>query len=155
MTTSEATDFGNDGNSSGEEPTVTDAETPNPNTISTNVTETDDEFESEEPPVNVTATVEQQVQMHFGKNNSKVSDDDESIVKLSPVDCATLDVLKLCHHGGCSLEFFDMLFALLRKHSSENGVDVTKLPKRDTFLKNLVHKFQQHILSLNWVTRGG
>ena len=137
MTTSEDTDFGNDGNSSGEEPTVTDAETPNPNTISTNVTETDDEFESEEPPVNVTATVEQQVQMHFGKNNSIVSDEDESIVKLSPVDCATLDVLKLCHDGGCSLECFDRLFALLRKHSSKNGVDVTKLPKRDTFLKNL------------------
>jgi hypothetical protein len=137
MTTSEDTDFGNDGNSSGEEPTVTDAETPNPNTISTNVTETDDEFESEEPPVNVTATVEQQVLMHCGKNNSLVSDVDESIVKLSPVDCATLDVLKLCHDGGCSLECFDRLFALLRKHSSENGVDVTKLPKRDTFLKNL------------------
>ena len=42
MTTSEGPDFGNDGNSSGEETTVTDAETPNPNSISTNVTETDD-----------------------------------------------------------------------------------------------------------------
>jgi hypothetical protein len=63
--------------------------------------------------------------MPFGINNSRVNDNelsndninsnDESTVNLSPMDCATLDVLKLCHHAGCSLEFYDILFALLQK----------------------------------------
>jgi hypothetical protein len=57
---------------------------------------------------------------------------------LVPLDCASLlDVLKLCHDAGVSLEFYDILFALLRNHSSKNKVDITKLPKRDTFLKSL------------------
>jgi hypothetical protein len=119
----------------------------NPNAFFSNITETDEEFASEETPVNVTATVAQQLQIHLGTNNTSVSDDeldnpnsnsnDESHVSLSPMDCATLDVLKLCHDGGCSLEFYDNLFALLRRHSTKNKVDVTKLPKRETFLKSL------------------
>ena len=54
-----------------------------------------------------------------------------------PLDCATLYVFKLCHGAGVSLEFYDILFALLRNHSSKNKVDITKLPKPDTFLKSL------------------
>jgi hypothetical protein len=108
---------------------------------------TDEEFESEEAPVDVSMTVAQQAEIHFGRSNNteEVSDDnnnsnnskDANNVILSPVDCATLDVLKLCHAAGVSLEFYDILFALLRKHSSKNKVDITKLPKRDTFLKSL------------------
>jgi hypothetical protein len=146
-TTSEGFDVANNEDSSGEEP-VADAETSTPNSSYSNFTETDEEFKSKETAVNVSTTVAQQVQMHFGINNTAVSDDDnnnnhnnnsndEANVKLSPVDCATLDVLKLCHNAGVSLEFYDILFALLRKHSSKNKVGITKLPKRDTFLKSL------------------
>jgi hypothetical protein len=145
-TTSEGFDVANNEDSSGEEP-VADAETSTPNSSSSNFTETDEEFESEEAAVSVSTTVAQQVQMHLGINNTAVSDDDnnnnnnnnndEAHIKLSPVDCATLDVLKLYHDAGVSLEFYDILFALLRKHSSKNKVDITKLPKRDTFLKSL------------------
>jgi hypothetical protein len=97
--------------------------------------------ESEEAPVDNSTTVAQQAEMHFG-TAAEVSDNNhkstyESHIILSPMDCATLDVLKLCHAAGVSLEFYDILFALLRKHSSKNKVDITKLPKRDTFLKSL------------------
>ena len=122
MTTSEDLDFPNDVNSSGEEP-VTGAETTTPSSTSTNVTETDEESDSEEGLGNGATTVAEQVQMHFGMNNSGVHDNDphqhkenptdESTVNLSPVDCATLDVLKLCHDAGVSLEFYNILFALL------------------------------------------
>jgi hypothetical protein len=147
-TTSEAGfDCANNEDSSGEEPAA-DAETSTASSPYSNGTETDEESESEEADVNVSTTVAQQVQMQFGINNTAVSDDDDNNnhnrnfiddanVKLSPVDCATLDVLKLCHDAGVSLEFYDILFALLRKHSTKNKVDITKLPKRETFLKSL------------------
>jgi hypothetical protein len=145
--TSEGPDVANNEESSDLEPDFDTRMSP-PNSPSSSVAETDGEFESEEAPVNISTTVAQQVQMQFGLNNTaSVSDNDhnnhfhntnnEPYVKLSPVDCATLDVLKLCHDAGVSLEFYDILFALLRKHSSKNKVDVTKLPKRDTFLKSL------------------
>ena len=144
--TSEGIDFPNDANSSDEEP-VTDAETITPSSTTTNNTETDEESDSEEAPGNDSTTVTEQVHMHFGMNNSSIHGNDpnhhnknttdESTVNLSPQDCATLDVLKLCHDAGCSLEFYDILFALLQKHSSKNQVDVTKLPKCETFLKKL------------------
>jgi hypothetical protein len=139
LTSSEGFDVANDDDSLGEE-RVADAQTPTP-------TETDEESDEEscsEEALDVDdfTTVAQRVEMDLGANNTVlVSDDDDdnnnSNVKLTPVDCATLDVLKLCHDAGVSLEFYDLLFALLRKHSSQNKVDVTKLPKRDTFLKSL------------------
>jgi hypothetical protein len=136
LTTNEDFDIVNDEDTSGVEPLIANAQGP---TALSNVTDTDDEVESEEAAVNASTTVAQQVQMHCGTNNSAGSTDDDnnSNVKLSPVDCATLDVLKLCHDAGVSLEFYDILFALLRKHSSKNQVDITKLPKRETFLKSL------------------
>jgi hypothetical protein len=140
LTTNEDFDMVNEEDTSAVEPLFANAQGP---TASSNVTDTDDEFDSEEAAVNASTTVAQQVQMHCGTNNSADSTDDdnnsndESNVKLSPVDCATLDVLKLCHDAGVSLEFYDILFALLRKHSSKNQVDITKLPKRETFLKSL------------------
>ena len=80
--------------------------------------------------------------MHVGSNNStRVSSidddqnrtpDDEPNIHLSPVDCATLDILKLCHDAGVSLEFYGILFVLLCNHSTENKVEVTKLPKLTT-----------------------
>jgi hypothetical protein len=87
---------------------------------------TDEEFESEEAPVDNSTTVAQQAEMHFGRSNNteEVREDnnnnnskDANNVILSPMDCATLNVLKLCHDAGVSLEFYDILFALLRKHS--------------------------------------
>jgi hypothetical protein len=73
----------------------------------------------------------------IGDSNTNISQEDDSVT-LSPLDRATLDVLTLCHHhAGVSLEFYDILFALLRKHSSENSIDITQLPKRETFLKSL------------------
>ena len=146
LTTSDGLDIPNDDNSLGDDP-ETFAETSNPYSSSFNDIDTDEELDTEEAAVNPSTTVAEQVQMHFGIDNSAVCDDDhnyqkinsndESNVNLSPVDCATLDVLKLCHDAGCSLEFYDILFALLRRHSSKNKVDITKLPKRETFLKNL------------------
>jgi hypothetical protein len=139
-TTSVGYDIANDEDSSGEE-YVADAGTSTPNSMSS-----DGELESEEAVFDISPNVAQQVEMHFGINNTEVSDDDEndrynsdeeSNVKLSPMDRATLDVLQLCHDAGVSLEFYDILFALLRKHSSKHKVDITKLPKRDTFLKSL------------------
>jgi hypothetical protein len=104
----------------------------------------DDESDSEEQvPPDYSTTVAEQVDIFHGHTATEVSAESNHIppeddtVILSPLDLATLDVLKLCHNAGCSLEFYDLLFALLRKHSSKNKVDVTKLPKRDTFLKNL------------------
>ena len=147
-TTSEGLDFANNDVSSGLESDY-DIEMSPPNSPSSNVAETDEEFESEEAAVNLSTTVAQQVHIEFGVNNTaSVSDNDNNnnqthntnngaYVKLSPVDCATLDVLRLCHDAGVSLEFYDILFALLQKHSSKNKVDITKLPKRDTFLKSL------------------
>ena len=108
--------------------------------------DTDDELESEDAPGNDSTTIAQQVEMHLGTNDSHDGSEDDvntnpagddPCVGLTPADCATLDVLKLCHDAGVSLEFYDILFALLRKHSSKNKVDITKLPKRDTFLKSL------------------
>jgi hypothetical protein len=145
-TRSEGFDIANDEDSSGENHVLADAETSTPNSPSSDVTETDEEFESEEAAVNVSTTVAQQVEMHFGINNTEVSEDndnndsnsnDETNVKLSPADRATLGVLKLCHDAGVSLEYYNILFAFLRKHSSKHKVDITKLPKRDTFLKSL------------------
>jgi hypothetical protein len=74
-----------------------------------NLTETDEESDKEAAVPNPSTTVTQCVQMQCGINKS-VLDDDESNVTLTAMDCATLDVLKLCHDGGCtSLEFFDNL----------------------------------------------
>jgi hypothetical protein len=79
-------------------------------------------------------------------NNSKRSDNDDnndnddgecSNVELTPADCASLKFLFHCHNGGVSLEFYDILFAIIRKVSAENVVDITKLPKRETFVKSL------------------
>jgi hypothetical protein len=71
-------------------------------------------------------------------NNSKEEQvQDECNVELTPADCASLKFLFHCHNGGVSLEFYDILFAIIRKVSAENVVDITKLPKRDTFLKSL------------------
>jgi hypothetical protein len=84
--------------------------------------------------------------MHLGTNDAhdgSEDDDatnpgDEPEIRLTPVDSATLDVLKLCHDAGVSLDFYDILFALLCKHSSKNKVDITKLPtKGNTFFKSL------------------
>ena len=112
---------------------------------------TDEEFESEEAPVDDTTTVAQQAEMHFGRSNNmeEVSDNnninnskDADNVILSPMDCATLDVLKLCHDAGVSLEFYDILFALLRKHSSKNKVDIhlkTDLSHYALFLYDYAH----------------
>jgi hypothetical protein len=114
-------------------------------------TEDEDEVEvgAEDTPADDYTTVAEQVEMHVGRGiNVEVSDDNnqnlhrdsrpnKTNVALSPIDCAKLDILKLCHDGGASLEFYDNLFALLQKHSSQNKVDVTKLPRRDTFLKSL------------------
>ena len=106
----------------------------------------DDEVsESEHPPACDSTTVAEELHMDLGGNNAPVRLDDDCNgnsgddpeITLTPTDCATLDVLKLCHDAGVSLEFYDILFALLRKHSTKNKVDITKLPKRDTFLKNL------------------
>ena len=121
-TTSDGFDIANDNNSSGED-LIAEAKMSTPSSTSTNVTETDEESELEEADVDVYTTVVQQVQMHLGIYNSAGNDDDqnnqnnnfnnESNVTISPVDYATLDVLKLCHNAGCSLEFYDILFALL------------------------------------------
>ena len=132
-----------------------DAQESMPHSSSVDDTETDDEPESEDAPVDNSATIRQQVEMHLGSNNAQeeVSSDndnntnsgDDPEISLTSVDCATLDVLKLCHDVGVSLEFYDILFALLRKHSSKNKVDVTKLPKRDTFLKSLRERISSPI----------
>jgi hypothetical protein len=120
--------------------------------------EDEDEVEAEDTPVDDSKTVAEQMEMHIGrsntaevsKDNNKDNDDDnnnnnnnqnstpkESNVILSLIDCATVDVLKLCHDGGVSLKFYDNLFATLQKCTSKNKVDVTKVPKHDTFLKSL------------------
>jgi hypothetical protein len=137
-------EFMNDGDSSVHE-NVDITETSTPPASSVDDRNTDDELESEDAPVDASTTIAQQVQMHLGSNDAhdgNADDDDTNPgdkpeIKLTPVDCATLDVLKLCHDAGVSLEFYDILFALLRKQSSKNKVDITKLPKRDTFLKSL------------------
>ena len=117
-----------------------------PHLSSADDTKTDDVSEPEDAPVGDSATICQQVEMHLGSNNAQEgsSDNDNNThygndpeISLTPIDCATLDVLKLCHDAGVSLEFYDIIFALLRKHSSKNKVDITKLPKRETFLKSL------------------
>ena len=118
-TTEEGFDLPNDDHSFGEEPVTDEPETTTPNSLSSHGSETDEESESEDAVGNISTTVAQQVQMHFGINNSGVNDDDlnsndECTINLSPLDCATLDVLKLCHNAGCSLEFYDLLFALLQ-----------------------------------------
>jgi hypothetical protein len=112
---------------------------------SDNDSDTDDVPEHKHAPANDSTTVAEELEMHLGGNNAQVNSDDDGNtnpgndpeISLTPVDCATLDVLKLCHEAGVSLEFYDIVFALLRKHSSKNKVDITKLPKRDTFLKSL------------------
>ena len=73
--------------------------------------------------------------MLLGRKNStgaSVDDNDnmtlggEPDIRLSHVDRAT-GKSRVLHHP----------FTLLRKHSTKNKMDVTKLPKRATFLKNL------------------
>jgi hypothetical protein len=130
-------EFPNDEDASTSQEVNAEASTPHPSPTASS----DDESDTEEqvPPDNFT-TVAEQVDIFHGHIATEVSAEiypEDDMVKLSPLDLATLDVLKLCHNAGCSLEFYDILFALLRKHSSKNKVDITKLPKRDTFLKNL------------------
>jgi hypothetical protein len=97
----------------------------------------DEEPDLEEAPPNDSATVAQQTEILYGKSNDNNISKEYNNVKLSPLDYVTLDVLQLCHDAGVNLAFYDILFALLRKHSNENNVDITKLPKRETFLKSL------------------
>ena len=121
LTTTEGLDFPIDDNScSGEEP-LGDAETSTPNSSSTNVIDTDEESISDDVVDNLSTTVAEQVQMHCGINHKINSNDESNVVNLSPVDYATLDVLKLCHDAGCSLEFYDIMFALLRRHFQEQS----------------------------------
>jgi hypothetical protein len=137
-------DFTNDEDSSVHE-NVDVTQTSTPPASSVDDRDTDNELESEDAPVDDSTTMAQQVEMHLGTNNAhdgNADDDDtnpgdEPKIRLTPVDCATLDVLKLCHDAGVSLKFYDILFALLCKHSSKNKVDIPKLPKRDTFLKRV------------------
>jgi len=140
----------NDEDSSAQEHTA-DLETQSPNpSVCYDSDTAEEEVEKENAPACESTTVAQQVDMLLGGlNNSttgvssgeqdenNMTPDGEPDIRLTPVDRATLDVLKLCHDAGVSLEFYDILFALLRKHSTKNKVDVTKLPKRATFLKNL------------------
>jgi hypothetical protein len=143
MTKNDGFDVANNEESFGQEH-VADAETSTPNPSSSDVSETNkEEFQSKDAHVDDSTTVAQQVEMHVG-NNAEVSDNncnhnstDESNVTLSPINSATLNVLQLCHNARVSLEFYNILFALLLKHSSKNQVDITKLPKHDTFLKSL------------------
>jgi hypothetical protein len=138
-------EFMNDEDSSVHE-NVDFTETSTPFASSVDDRDTDDELESKDAPVDASTTIAQQVQMHLGSddaNDGNADDDntnpgDEPEIKLTPVDYATLDVLKFCHDAGVSLEFYDIPFALLRKHSSKNKVDITKLQKRETFLKRLM-----------------
>ena len=130
--------FANDEDASSQE--VTDeASTPHPFSSAN----WDNESDTKEAPPDYSKTFAQQVEILYKHTVTEVSGDSNNIsqeddsVTLSPLDLATLDVLKLCHDAGCSLEFYDILFALLRKHSSKSKVDVTKLPKCDTFLKSL------------------
>jgi hypothetical protein len=77
-TTSEGLDFANNEDSSGLEPDSDNEKSP-PNSPSSNVAETDEEFESEEAAVNMSTTVAQQVQIEFGVNNTaSVSDNDNN-----------------------------------------------------------------------------
>jgi hypothetical protein len=77
------------------------AETSSPFASSVDDRDTDDELESEDAPVDASTTMAQQVQMHLGSddaNDGNADDDntnpgDEPEIKLTPVDCATLDVL--------------------------------------------------------------
>ena len=139
-TTEEDTlDFANDEDASSQEVAGDKASTPHP--FSSAIW--DDESDTEQALPHDSTTVAEQVEILYDHADIEVSGDSNHIsqeddnVTLSPLEHATLDVLKLCHDAGCSLEFYDILFALLRKHSSQNQVDVTKLPKRGTFLKNL------------------
>ena len=91
----------------------------------------DDKSDTKEAPPDDTTTVAQQVEILYKETDTEVSSDsnivtqEDDSVTLSPLDRATIDVLKLCHDAGVSLEFYNTLFALLRKHSSENCVDIT------------------------------
>jgi hypothetical protein len=128
----------------------TDTQLPAPNPFSSVLPDTfdsenedEDEIGAKDTPADDCTTAAEQVEMHLGRGinvEAEVSNDNnqnlcrdssrpnETNVALSPIDCAMLDILKLCHDGGASLEFYDNLFALLQKHSSQNKVDVTKLP---------------------------
>jgi hypothetical protein len=73
--------------------------------------EEEDEVEAEDTPVDDSKTVAEQMETHIGRSNTaEVSNDNnknknqnstpnQSNAALSPIDCATLDVLKLCHNG--------------------------------------------------------
>jgi hypothetical protein len=97
-------EFMNDEDSSVHE-NVDVTETSTPLASSVDDRDTYYELESEDAPVNAYTTIAQQVQMHLGSNDAhdgNADDDDtnpgdEPEIKLTPVDCATLDVLKLCH----------------------------------------------------------
>jgi hypothetical protein len=91
-------DFMNDEDSSVHE-NVDVTETSTPPASSVDDRDTYDELESEDAPIDTSTTIAQQVQMHLGSNdaaNDGNADDDntnpgdESEIKLTLVDCATL-----------------------------------------------------------------
>ena len=102
----------------------TGTSTPNSEPLDVSVTSEDD-FESEEAPVNNSTTVAEQVEIHLSNNPDTSNNDNnrsstvEPNIPLSPVDCATLDILEPCHDAGVSLEFYDILFAFICKHSTK------------------------------------
>jgi hypothetical protein len=103
-----------------------DAKMPAPNPFSSvfsdtfdSETEDEEEVVAKDTPVDDCTTVAEQVEIHIGRsitaeasnnNNQDMfhnSTPNEANIALSPIDCATLDILKRCHDGGVSLEFYD------------------------------------------------
>ena len=102
--------------------------------------DTDDIPEHEHAPVNDSTTVAEELEMHLGCNNAQVNSDDDSNtnpdndpeISLTPVDCATLDVLKLCHEASSFTTLFLPCFANTRpktKWTSQSFRNATPFSK--------------------------
>jgi hypothetical protein len=118
-TTYDGLDLADDKDDSSIQEHGADSKMPPPNPFSSNFSvtkdsETEDEEEEVEAKDNLvddSRTVAELVGMHIGRSNTaEVSNDNnknknqnstpnQSNAALSPIDCATLDVLKLCHNG--------------------------------------------------------
>jgi hypothetical protein len=68
-----------------------------------------------------------------------IENETEDKIEIDAQEQAMLDLLQLCQDAGTSLEFFDNLVTLLRRHGKK-GFDIRKASRRQTFLDNLRKK---------------
>jgi hypothetical protein len=139
---SEDFDVPNDDHSSDQESVAAAQPSTTPSSSADN-SDADDVSESEHAPACDSTTVAQELHMNLGRNNAPVSNDDVALAMTPRSRSLPLTARHSTSSSSAMMPGFALSFATsfllcwLRKHSTKNKVDITKLPKR------LLHKIIQ------------